>query len=82
MAVPDELLYVEQDELRVYQVVLGDGVTLRSGATDARDQVSVFYRARYLSEISMKLVLSATHDKGNETDKIFNKEVEQLPAAA
>jgi transposase-like protein len=37
---------------------------------------------RYLSEVSMKLVLSATHDQSNETENIFNKEVEQLPAAA
>lgn len=37
---------------------------------------------RYLSEVSMKLVLSATYDEDNETENIFTKEVEQLPAAA
>jgi len=37
---------------------------------------------RYLSEISMKLVLSATHDQDPDTNKIFNEEVTQLPAAA
>jgi putative transposase len=37
---------------------------------------------RYLSEVSMKLVLSATHDQDNETTIIFSKEVDELPAAA
>ncbi len=30
----------------------------------------------------MKLVLSATHDQDHDTENIFNKEVDQLPAAA
>ncbi len=65
--VPRADLYVEQDELWVYQVVVGDGVTKRDGGSDDRDQGTVHDRLKYLAGLGH---MTMRDELGNELEVI------------
>jgi hypothetical protein len=66
--VPRADVYVEQDDLRIYQTVVGPGVTLKNGAVDDRDPGMVFERLRGLAELGP---LTVRDELGTELEAII-----------